>query len=598
MSLSTGTVESSPPNGLFSSYAPPPGVYDELRDAEGRLRSPWVRLVGGLSELGPQGLAQRWEQARRLLRENGVTYNVHGAPEGPDRPWELDPIPLLLAKNEWEPLAAALVQRVTLLNRILGDVYGPQELLHSGLLPPKLVLGHSGFLLPCHGIRVPQDIYVHLYAGHLARGPDGGWVVLADRTQGPSGAGYAVENRIVISRTLPTDFHSLHVERLASFFMRLRGTLQSLALGHRENPRVVLLSPGPRSATYFEDAYLARYLGYTLAEGGDLTVRNTSVFLKTLGGLLPVDVILRRVRDEECDPLELRAESALGVPGLVQAARSGQVVVANALGSGLLEAPALAAFLPEICRRLLGEELKLPSVPTWWCGREQDRRYVEKHLDELVIRPALLHRSAAPILGAKLSAREREELLSAIRQRPADFAAQSQVVCSTAPVWTGGSLQPFHVWLRAFAVATSGGGYEVMPGGLSRVSTNTESLGESIAAGQASKDVWILSDQPVTSVTLLNPSATAIELRRSPNDLPSRVADHLYWLGRHVERAEGMVRHLRSAVVRMTNELEPAGMSELAVLVRSLYDAPESSESNAAAGRAGRDRGDRHAAAS
>jgi len=507
-----------------------------------------------------------------MLRENGVTYNVLGAPEGPDRPWELDPIPLLVPKSDWDPLAVGLAQRAALLDRILADLYGPQELLKTGLLPPKLVFGQPGFLLACHGIQLPQQIHLHLYASHLARGPDGRWQVLADRTQGPSGAGYAVENRIVMSRTLPNDFHSLHVERLAGCFQQLRTTLEGIAPRHRENPRVVLLSPGPRSALYFEDAYLARYLGYTLVEGGDLTVRDTTVYLKTLGGLLPVDVILRRLRDEDCDPLELRADSRAGVPGLVQAARSGQVVIANALGSGLLESPALMAFLPEICRRMLGEELKLPSVPTWWCGREEDRRWVENHLDELVIRSSIVRHVTKPVFGARLTAEQKRELLASIAERPADFVAHQHIVSSTAPVWTSGTLEPWHVGLKAFAVASAHGQYEIMPGGLSRVVATPDVWNESMTAGQASKDVWILADQPVTTVTLLKHGSTAVELRRSPNDLPSRVADHLYWLGRQFERAEGMVRHLRSAVVRMTNDWEPAGLPELELLVEALDD--------------------------
>ncbi|MBS0210366.1 MAG: circularly permuted type 2 ATP-grasp protein [Planctomycetes bacterium] len=572
MSSASPPVDSSLPDGPFRQYTPPAGGYDEVLSADGRLRGPWARFVGRLSELGPSGLAQRSDYARRLLRENGVTYNVFGAPEGPDRPWELDPIPLLIEKREWDPLAAGLAQRAMLLNSILADIYGSQQLVRSGLLPPELVFGHSGFLYPCHGLNVAQNIWLHLYASHLARGPDGRWVVLADRTQGPSGAGYAVENRIIISRTLPNDFHSLHVERLAGFFSQLRETLHSLAPNHRDNPRVVLLSPGPRSSTYFEDAYLARYLGYTLAEGGDLTVRDTSVYLKTLGGLLPVDVILRRLSDEDCDPLELRPDSALGVSGLVQAARSGQVSIANSLGSGYLEAPALMALLPEICQHLLGEELKLPSVPTWWCAREEDRLYVESHLEELTIRPAILHRGSGPIFGSRLTRQQRIELLEVIRQSPAQYVAQPQVARSTAPVWACGGLQPWQVGVRVFAAAVPDGSYLVMPGGLLRASSGNEAMGESISGGQLSKDLWVLAEGPVKTVTLLKPPGTAVELRRSTNDLPSRVADHLYWLGRQVERAEGMVRHLRSIVVRMTNELDPGGLPELVALVQSLTE--------------------------
>ncbi|HND51001.1 MAG TPA: circularly permuted type 2 ATP-grasp protein, partial [Pirellulaceae bacterium] len=566
MTANPGTVETTTsPGGLFSGYAPPLGAFDELLGPDGAPRASWERFAQGLQELGPQALGQRAEQARRLLRENGVSYNVLGAPQGPDRPWELDPIPLVVPSADWRKLADGVAQRARLLNELLADLYGPQRLLAEGVLPPAMVFGHPGFLLPCHGLAPPQRIFLHLYAAHLARENDGRWVVLADRAQGPSGAGYALENRIVTSRVLPHHFQTLHVERLASFFIALRETLHSLAPRQLDNPRIVLLSPGPRSSTYFEDGYLARYLGYSLIEGGDLTVRGDAVYLKTLGGLLQVDVILRRLADDDCDPLELRADSITGVPGLLQAARNGQVVIANALGSGLLEAPALLAFLPEACRMLLGEELQLPSVPTWWSGRASDLSYILAHLDELIIRPAFLHRTTQPILGWQLSDSQRAELVDKLRRHPGQHVAQARVERSTAPVWTPHGVQPWRVGLRTFAAAF-GNEYRVMPGGLSRVSAGRDFIGESLGAGQGSKDVWVLSEGPVETVTLLRPVRAAVELRRSVNDLPSRVADNLFWLGRHVERAEGMVRHLRSAVVRMTNELDPAGLPELNII--------------------------------
>jgi uncharacterized circularly permuted ATP-grasp superfamily protein/uncharacterized alpha-E superfamily protein len=569
----TGTAALAP-GGLFAGYVPPFDAFDEL-SKDGRLRESWRQFVHGLEVLGPVGLAQRSEQARRLLRENGVTYNLYGAPQGPPRPWELDPVPVLVGLREWQKLTRGLIQRATLLNQVLADLYGPRELLKRGTIPPQLLYNHSGYLLPCHGIRPPEDVYLHLYAAHLARKPDGNVVVMADRTQGPSGAGYAVENRLVISRTLPSDFHRLHVERLASFFMTLQGTLSALAPSRRDNPRVVLLSPGQQSSAYFEDVYLARYLGYTLVEGGDLTVRGGKVFLKTLGGLLPVDVILRRTRDYDCDPLELHPDSDFGVPGLVHAARSGQVLVANSLGSGVAEAPALAAFLPQACRQLLGEELALPSVPTWWCGQDESLKYVESHLDQLIIRPAIMHRLEKPVLGWQLSLPQRQELLGRIRAAPAEFVAQEQIAHSIVPTWSESGIAPLRVGLRAFAAAT-GDTYTVMPGGLARVAPTSESLAESVSSGQVSKDVWILSDKPVEAVTLLRPNRATLELRRSPFDLPSRLAENLYWLGRHVERAEGIIRHLRSAMVRLTNDLEPGGLPELWLLVQSLSAAGES----------------------
>ncbi len=556
---------------LLSGYLPP-GVRDEMCAADGGLHPPWHEFVHGLQELGVQGWSRHFERMRRLLRENGVNHSIAGSPQDRDGHGELDSIPWLLAKREWLELAAGLQQRARLLNCLLTDLYGRQEILRQGLLPPGLVFQHPGYLLPCHGIVPPQGIFLHLYAGELARGSDGGWMVLADRTQGPSGAGFAIENRVVLSRTLPDHFHGLHVERLAPFFLALRETLSSLAPHDRDNPRVVLLSPGPAGAGYFEDAYLARYLGYTLAEGGDLTVRGRRVYLKTLGGLLPVDAILRRVSDEDCDPLELKGTSLHGVPGLVQVVREGQVLMANALGSGFLEAPALLALLPELCRTLLGEELRLPSVPTWWCARADDLDHVQRHFDDLIIRPALAPRSRRPVVTAELTEPQRRELLQSVARHPAEFVAQARVVPATAPVWHKGALHAWFAGLRAFAVAKPDGAYEILPGGLGQAAARVSGLTEFFHASRTHKDVWILSDGPVAPVSLLTLRPSAVEVRRSANDLPSRVADNLYWFGRQVERAEGLVRQLRSCISRMTSEPEPTNLRELAWLMRALGD--------------------------
>lgn len=569
MSVTTEAATTRPPEDLLAAYRPPAGVVDEMLDESGQVRPAWHRLVASLEQIGSDGLAKQTEQARRLLRDNGVTYNVFGESSGEDRPWELDCVPMLITSGEWNRISEGLTQRAALLNLILVDLYGRQDLLRQGVLPADIVLGNSEYLLPCRDVRVPNDCYLHLYAAHLGRGSDGNWTVVADRTQGPSGAGYALENRLVMSRVFAEQFHDARVRRHATFFKTLRDSLFSSATRHKENPRVVLLTPGPSSSVYFEDIYLARYLGYTLVEGSDLTVRDNSVFLKTLGGLLPVDVVLRRLPDLECDPLELRSESMLGVAGLLQAARAGNVVVANALGSGILEAPALAAFLPELCRRMLGEELKLPSVPTWWCGRVDDRRYVLDHLRELIIKPALLHRSRKPVYGGSLSEEELQRLAARIEKHPNAYAAQAMIERSSTPVWNKGSLQPRHVALRTF-VAADGEKYDVMPGGLIRVTAESHVPAVSMSSGQGSKDLWILSEGPVAQVSLLKPYGAPIELRRSGNDLPSRVADNMFWLGRQLERAEGVVRQWRAVIMRWMSESEPGAVVELPILFDAL----------------------------
>lgn len=570
----TGPVSPHPAGEFTSRYRPPVASYDEMLLPGLQVRPAWSQLASRLNEFGATGVSQRSEQARRLLRENGVTYNVYGASQDLDRPWELDPLPVLLPISEWTPLAEGLKQRATLLNLMLSDLYGPQELLKAGVLPPNVLFEHPGFLLPCVS-SAPPKTFLHWYATQLARDASGNWTVLGDRSQGPSGAGYAVENRIIVSRTLPQDFQSLNVVRLASFFISLRNTLASLSRKQQENPRIVLLSPGPASSRYFEDVYLARYLGYSLVEGGDLTARADGVYLKTLGGLLPVDVILRRIADSDCDPLELNPGSNCGIPGLVQAVRNGQVVVANALGSGILEAPIFQALLSSVCRHYYGKDLQLPSLPTWWCGNPEHLRMVESRIHELIIRPAFRHRKVQTYAGWKLTREELAQLLVKMRARPSQFVAQEPILGSTAPVWTGADLQPWHITLRTFAVATDKG-YQVMPGGLSRAAPRAEMLTESMAAGQRSKDVWILADGPVDTPTLLRHKGTALELKRTGNDLPSRAADHLFWLGRLMERTESLVRHVRSIVARMTSELQPAGLAELRLLMRALDSSDDS----------------------
>src|SRR3984957_8534363 len=450
------TTSTDATNGplLSDGYPHTDGLYDEMFAAPGALRPHWDTFITALSAHGDEELARRWQTARQRIRENGVTYNVYGDPLGMARPWNLDAIPLIIPPEEWSQLEAGLIQRARLLNLILADLYGPQQLLRGGEIPPALVFANPGFLRPCHGVDVPRSTYLHLLAVDLARGPDGEWWVISDRTQAPSGAGYSLENRIVMAETFPELFRELRVKRLASFFHSFRETLLRLSPRNRENPRVVLLTPGPFNETYFEHSYLARYLGFTLVQGGDLTVRDSRVFLKTLAGLKQVDVILRRLDDNFCDPIELRSDSYLGVAGLVEAVRAGNVSVANALGSGVIETSAFMPFLPGLCRRMLGEGLKLPTVATWWCGQPKALRYVLDNLDHLVIKPAFPSKGMEPVFGGKLAADGRSKLIARIRESPHEFAGQELMNLSTVPVWSEERrLTPRRVVLRVYLPA-------------------------------------------------------------------------------------------------------------------------------------------------
>lgn len=553
--------------GFAQSYAPGE-AYDEMMEPDGALRPHWRMFVSMLDDLGPEELQRRWVDAKRLIHDNGITHNVYGDASGLERPWNLDSVPLLTEQATWDKLSVDLVQRGLLLDKLLADLYGPRRVISEGLLPAELVYTSHAFLRPCRGLELPTDRWLHLYAADLVRTPDGGFSVLSDRTQAPFGAGYTLENRIVLSRVLPNVFRQCNVQRLAPFFVALRRTLSGLAPSNRDNPRVVLLTPGPYSETYFEHAYLARYLGYTLVQGNDLTVRDARVFLKTLGGLQRVDVILRRVDDDFCDPLELHGGSYLGVPGLLQAVRERNVAVANGLGSGVLQTPGFMPYLPGLCRFLLGEELRAPSVRTWWCGEADALSYVLNNLSSLVIKSAYPSRGADPTFAAELSRDALATLAESIRAQPARFVAQEQVMAATLPALIDGRVEPRRFVTRAYLVA-DGDSYAVMSGGLTRVTRTAESFVVSLQKGGGSKDVWVQSAGPVSPITLLTPATEKVALSRGGADLPSRVADDLYWLGRYVQRSESKVRLARAVISRSVEQGGEGGRT-LAVLTAAL----------------------------
>ena len=522
--------------------------FDEMCSAPGTVRPHWQYALRAFDALGAVELGRRRDEVQQVLRENGVTYNVYTDPQGRTRPWALDVIPALLTSQEWRTIEQGLIQRAELLNLIGADLYGPQHLIHDGLLPPELIYTHPGFLRPCHGALPTPVPYLCLYAADLARAPDGTITVLDDRTQAPSGAGYALENRLVLSRILPSLYRDAQVHRLSLFFRTLRSTLAALTPSHQT--RTTLLTPGPQNETYFEHAYLASYLDYTLAQGDDLTVRDGRLWLKTVGGLQQVGVVVRRVDDTFCDPLELHRESLLAPPGLLQAVRNNTVVVANPLGSGVLENPGLMAYLPQIAKVLLGQDLRLASAPTWWCGDEQAQAYVVDHIEELVIKPVFPHPGTATVHGAQLSTQERDTLIQNIRARPHFFVGQEQVALSTTPVFTGDHLEPRPMVLRSFLVSRDDG-YVAMPGGLTRVTPDADGWLVSGQAGGLSKDIWILASEPESQFSLIPAPEHSVSITRSGGEVPSRMADNLFWLGRYVERTAGGARVFREVLQRV-----------------------------------------------
>ena len=556
----------------LNGYKPISGIPDELFDYMGRPREYWLRLLGDFAELRGAEVEDRFSLATRHIRDTGVTYRIYG--EETERSWPLNPLPLLLSETEWLRIAAGVQQRAKLMEALLQDFYGPGQLVAEGALPAAVLSGSPDFIRPMQGVRPPGGRYLQSYAVDLGRGPDGRWWVLDDRTQAPSGAGYALENRLVLSRAFPGIYAAMNVRRLAPFFDELR---RGLALGaERDDPRICLLTPGPFSETYFEQAHLARYMGFLLVEGDDLVVRDGRVYVRTIAGLKRADVLLRRVDADFLDPLELNGASRLGAPGLLDAIRAGGVVVLNMPGSGVLESKALQGFLPRLCRRILGEDLKIPNVATWWCGQPRERALVEQHVDDLALGSAFNGMNAAapfakPRLLADMAAAERDAFLQRLRDRPGDIVGQEVVRLSTTPVLRDGRLEPAPFVLRIYATGAEDG-FQVMSGGFCRTSDRLDARAVSMGQDARTADVWVFTDKPVERVTLM-PSQETVQVRRIIGHLPSRAADNLFWLGRYLERAEATLRLVRSLCTRLTGS-ESADQSgeTLVQVVKLLHD--------------------------
>lgn len=565
---------------LLDRYPLTTGTYHELMDDSGAVRAHWRRLFDQLQRSTPAQLLQRQALLARQIQENGVTYNVYADPKGADRPWELDLLPHVIDPQEWQHLSAGIAQRARLLNAVLADLYGPQRLISEGLLPAELVFGHNNFLWPCQGIAPPDGSFLHLYAVDLARTPDGRWWVTADRTQAPSGAGYALENRMIVSRAFPDLYRDLKVRHLSGFFRTLQETLARQAPSDGESPLVVLLTPGRFNESYFEHLYLARQLGYPLVEGGDLTVRDATVYLKTLSGLRRVHAIMRRLDDDFCDPLELRTDSALGVPGLLEAVRQGRVLVANALGSGVLESPGLLGFLPKINQYLFGEELLLPSIATWWCGEPPVLAQALEKLPQLLIKPAFPSQSFSPVFGRDLSEAQRGQLAARMQARPYAYVAQELAQLSQAPVWQAedGQIQPRAIGMRMYAVSGKDD-YRVLPGGLTRVAAEADAEVVSMQRGGASKDTWVLGEQAPGGEQWKAQRTVGVHdlVRRDPY-LPSRVVENLFWFGRYCERCDDSARLLRIMLARYVDGDDPQALQSAVALGESLMLLPEEGE--------------------
>jgi len=540
---------------------------DELALPNGKISPHWQKLANAYEKMGLSKMNQHYGEVAQQLRENGVTYNIHGDPDGMNRPWNLDPIPMMISAEDWAIVEAGLIQRARLLNYVLSDIYGNRSLITNGLLPFELIYNHRGFLRAADKIKLEGPHQLILSSCDLARGPNGKMWVLHDRVDAPSGAGYTFENRSAMTRIFPELIRENQVRKISNYYQILKNTLINLSYKNKENPRIVLLSPGPLNETYFEHAYVASLLGFTLALGGDLTVSDGYVWLKTIKGLEKVDVIIRRVDDVYCDPLYFRNDSHLGVVGLMEAVRQKKVTVINPLGSRILENPGLLAFLPGICRHLLDEELILPSVATWWCGQKEAKEYVLSRVHELVIRNIYRSNEAPSIYGGELSKMELERLKAKIKAHPYMYVGQERVNYSTTPSLINGKLSARNSIFRSYTVADSETqGYYVMPGGLSRSSAKEGVFLISNQTGGISKDTWVLGKKSdsVEPKSGIKPNLIKVE-----TVLPSRTGEHLFWQGRYLERAANTVRLVRMAL-KTYNEMDDSVAIEKDVVLSTL----------------------------
>jgi len=535
----------------IAGYNPIEGVPDEFMDADGVARQHWVKFFVALAKYSQKEIAQRFATADRLIRETGMSYRVYG--ETNERSWPLGRLPLLIDGAEWAGIEKGIAQRAELWDRALADIYGEGRLVSEGVLPSSAVLGSPDFIHPLHGVRPAGGRWLRFYAADIGRGPDGRWWVLGDRAQAPSGAGHALENRLVFTRVFASLYRDLNINRLAGFFREFRAGLVGAA--SRSEPRICLLTPGPYSQTYYEQAYLARYLGFLLVEGGDLVVRDDKVHVRTIAGLKRADALLRRIDADWCDPLELNAASQLGVPGLMESIRAGEVVVANMPGAGLVESKALLAYLEPMARRLMGEDLLLPHIATWWCGDPSAAKAVLDDFDHKAISGAFIDNppglaDGRTMLSADMDPAQRERLRSAIARRGVDYVGQEIVRLSTTPAWVDGAIAPRPFTLRVYAAATPDG-WRVMPGGFCRISDKIDARALSMGEGVTSADVWVIEDKPVEQTTLLA-TGDNVRIVRQLGNLPSRAADNLFWFGRYLERAESTLRLVRCYCGRVT----------------------------------------------
>ena len=537
-------------NTIFQNYFSDFRNYDEVLKSNMSINPNWEKLLNNLIQMGTEAISAKQNEINWLMDENGVTYNVYNDPKGMNRSWDLNIVPFLIHQNEWTNIEKGITQRAELLNLILKDIYGGRELIKNGIIPQEVIYAHRGFLRQCDQIQYKTAKNLLIYSADLARGPDGRMWVVNDRTQAPSGMGYALENRYSTSRVLPNIYKDINVKQPSQFFYEFNQMLINCAPQNKNNPNIVILTPGPLNETYFEHAYMASFLGYPLVTGNDLVVRNGKLWMKTLKQLKQVDVVLKRVDDVFMDPLELKEDSYLGVAGLLDVIREQKVTIVNPIGSGVLENSGLIPFMNTICNYFLKEDLILPQIASWWCGQEKECQYVLNNIKDLVVKRIDRSNREYIFFCEFLDANAIKKLKKDILASPYKFVAQEKISFSTAPDFTEGTLEPRKVMCRTFAIAKQDS-YTVMPGGLVRVAAERENLFVSNQRGGVSKDFWIVTDEPQTNIQNYSWDSSCRIYISNINDLPSNTAENLYWSGRYLGRALVTARYLRMVLNRM-----------------------------------------------
>ena len=554
----------------MDSYARHTNDYDEYLDSAGIVRPSWQGVDEKLRTFSEDEFIRRNNLLKRLITDNGITYNVYSK-AGNTRKWTMDLLPLVFSQTEWSGLEQKLQQRADIIDKTLTDLYTDQKILQNAILPPFLVYANPSFLRSCYRIKPLGGHFVNLYAADIARSPDGSWWVLNDRIEAASGMGYVLENRMLSNRVFPEFFRDQQVGRLKPFYDDFCDAVSSLNPAEDSKTRVALLTPGPANETYFEQSFLARNMGFQLVEGADLTVRENRLYFKTINGIRPVNTLIRRLDSDWCDPLELRHESLLGVPGIHNCLRSETLAMVNTLGTGLMETVAIPAFLNTLCRHFRGEDLLLPSVATWWCGQPREYNYVMEHLSELVIKRTFRRRNDKAIFGPVLNEEGLANLRKAIETSPEDYCAQEQVSKATAPVYQNGVLQPHHFLIRVYLMRM-GDTFRLLPGGLARIAPSPESTSVSMQHGGMSKDVWIVSDkqEQTPEIPASRDKKDSDTLQPALDDISSRTANNMYWLGRYIERIECLARHLRIIIFALIEDFHSDTLRNLRSFISML----------------------------